>query len=76
MLYPEPQPQELQYNPLIADAGSQAYWWKQYSSEVLTKLPGTADDPFGGQMVTQEQLGEVHVLQVSSYCSCLANLPN
>jgi hypothetical protein len=59
MLYPEPQLQELQCNPLIADAGSQAYWWKQYSSEVLAQLPGTADDPFGGHLVTQEQLGEL-----------------
>jgi hypothetical protein len=58
MLYPEPQLQELQYNPLIADAGSQAYWLKQYSREVLAVLPGTADDAFGGQLVTQEQLGE------------------
>ncbi|WIA29831.1 hypothetical protein OEZ86_012302 [Tetradesmus obliquus] len=57
MLYPKPQLQELQYNPLIGDAASQAYWWRQYSKEVLAALPGSADDPFGGQLVTQEQLG-------------------
>jgi hypothetical protein len=58
MLYPKPQLQELQYNLLIGDASSQAYWWKQYSREVLAVLPGSADDAFGGQRVTQEQLGE------------------
>lgn len=57
MLYPEPQLQELQYAPLIADAGSQIYWWRQYSRDVLAVLPGSADDPFGGKLVTEEQLG-------------------
>ncbi len=58
MLYPEPQLQQLQYGPLIADAGGQIHWWKTYSQDVLSKLPGTADDPFCGQLVTQQQLGK------------------
>lgn len=57
MLYPEAQLQELQYGPLIADAGGQIHWWKSYSQEVLSKVPGTADDAFGGRVVSQEQLG-------------------
>lgn len=75
MLYLKPQLQELQYNPLIGDAASQAYWWRQYSKEVLAALPGSADDPFGGQLVTQEQLGEAkltisHVLPSACCGSC------
>lgn len=57
MLYPADELQELQYGPLISDAGGQIHWWKTYSQDILSKLPGTADDPFGGQIVSQEQLG-------------------
>jgi len=31
MLFPEEDLQQLQYQPLINDAASQAYWWKKYS---------------------------------------------
>lgn len=61
MLYPETQLQELQYGPLIADAGGQIHWWKTYSRDVILNLPGTADDPFGGQIVTQDELGEISI---------------
>eukprot|EP00775_Hariotina_reticulata_P010558 gene10558-10718_t len=60
MLFPEQDLQELQYQPLINDAGSQAYWWKQYSSEVLGKLEGSCEEgAFGGRHVTAEQLGQM-----------------
>jgi hypothetical protein len=57
MLWPAQQLQECQSAQLEADAGSQAYWLQQYSRDTLAQLPGSADDAFGGQTVTQERLG-------------------
>lgn len=58
MLWPAQQLKECQSAQLEADAGSQAYWLQQYSRDTLAQLPGSADDAFGGQTVTQERLGE------------------
>lgn len=58
MLFNDQELQELQYAPLMSDAASQAYWMRQFSSQVLQLLPGSSGDPFGGQLVTEEMLGE------------------
>lgn len=58
MLWPSQQLKECQNAQLEADAGSQAYWLEKYAQETLAKLPGSEQDAFGGQLVTQERLGE------------------
>ena len=42
----------------MADAEGQADWADQFVKEVLLGLPGQEWDPFGGQQMTREMLGE------------------
>jgi hypothetical protein len=58
MLWPAQQLKECQNAQLQADTGSQAYWLDKYANETLVQLPGSDSDVFGGQLVTQERLGE------------------
>ena len=50
--------QQLQDHEVAADAEGQAYWADQFVKEVLQGLPGKEGDPFGGQQITREMLGE------------------
>lgn len=58
MLWPEELLKECQDAQLQADAASQAFWLEKYSREVLGHLPGSSDNPFGGQQISRQQLGE------------------
>jgi len=58
MLWPQQQLHETQSPQLQADASSRAFWLEAYSRQQLAALPGSSDDSFGGQLVTQERLGE------------------
>jgi hypothetical protein len=48
---------ELQHPQLAADAGGQAHFCAEFARDVLAALPGSQhDDPFGGEVVTEELL--------------------
>lgn len=57
MFFPRPALDALEYPPVVEQVKRRGRWLSRFSQDVLAKLPGTADDPFGGVTVDINSLG-------------------